>query len=383
MQSKNFAVTVKKARLMYKKILLSTVTLAALGALAFAGFILPTSTEDAEAADPRTLAPLVSVTKVKTSEQASRTLTGTVAARVQSNLGFRVPGKIVERLVGVGEEVKAGQPLMRIDDTDLRLALAAKRNTVIAAQATFVQAEADEKRFAVLVKLNAASTQQYERSKATRDTASAQLAAAKADAAVAENEAKYAVLLADADGTIVETLGEPGQVVSAGQPVIRLAKAGPREALIWLPENLRPQLGATAQASISGWATEEKAVLRQISDAADPQTRTYETRWVLQGSASSSPLGATVTIRLENKAAQSHAEVPVGALLDDGVRTGVWVLNDQTSTVHFREVRVERIGEENVTVSDLPAGETVVALGAHLLKDGASVRTTVEKAEAN
>ena len=95
-----------------------------------------------------------------------RAFTGTIAARVQSNLGFRVPGKIVERLVDVGQQVKAGQPLMRIDETDLRLALTAKRNAVIAARAVAVQARADENRYAVLVKTAAASTQRYEQAKA-------------------------------------------------------------------------------------------------------------------------------------------------------------------------------------------------------------------------
>lgn len=367
---------------MKQKILLSTVAMAALIGVGAAIFLMPSTDTNAQAADPRSLAPLVSVTKVKTPDTASRSFTGTVAARVQSDLGFRVPGKIIERVVGLGEEVRAGQLLMRIDETDLRLALTAKRNAVIAAEATFIQAQADEKRFAVLVKSNAASTQQYERSKATMDAATAQLAAARADAAVAENEAAYAVLLADADGTIVETLGEPGQVVSAGQPVIRLAKAGPREALVWLPENLRPEIGAAAQATVYGRSGQEKAVLRQISDAADPQTRTYETRWVLQGAAASAPLGATVTISVENKDALAHAEVPIGALLDDGTRTGVWVVDEQSSSVRFREVKVERIGEEKAIVSSLRAGEPVVALGAHLLQDGASVRTGVEKAEA-
>ncbi len=367
---------------MKRKFLLATVALVALGGVAATVVLLQPATQEAKASDPRTLPPLVSLASVKTPKTASRTFTGTVAAKVQSDLGFRVPGKIVERLVGVGEQVKAGQPLMRVDDTDLLLSLTAKRNAVIAAQATFVQAQADEKRFAVLVKSNAASTQQYERSKAVLDTATAQLAASQADAEVTENEARYAVLLADADGTIVETLAEPGQVVSAGQPVMRLAKAGPREALVWMPENLRPSIGAVALATIYGRNGTEKAVLRQISDAADRQTRTYETRWVLQGSAAAAPLGATVTINVENSSGIALAEVPLGAVLDDGSRTGVWVFNSSTSTVHFRVVKVERLGEEAAFVTDLKPGELVVALGAHLLQDGASVRTEVEKAEA-
>lgn len=272
---------------------------------------------------------------------------------------------------------------MRIDETDLRLALSAKRNAVAAAKAVFVQTDADEKRYAMLVKNGlAASPQRYDQAKAALDTSAAQLAAAEAEEKVAENEAAYATLVADVNGTIVETLGEPGQVVTAGQPVIRLAKAGPREALVWLPENLRPEVGATARATVYGHATEEKAVLRQISSAADPQTRTYETRWVLEGSASSAPLGATVTISLQNKGEPADAEVPVGALLDDGRRTGVWIVNDKSSSVHFQEVKIERIGEERAVVSNLKVGETIVALGAHLLQEGANVRISASKAEA-
>lgn len=370
-----------------KIVIYSAAALAFTGATAaayFASILLLVQTgHSAEVTDPRVGAPLVSVTQAKTPDTANRTFTGTIAARVQSDVGFRVPGKIVERLVGLGDEVKAGQPLMRMDETDLRLALSAKRNAVAAAKAVFVQADADEKRYAMLVKNGlAASPQRYDQAKAALDTSAAQLAAAEAEEKVAENEAAYATLVADVDGTIVETLGEPGQVVSAGQSVLRLAKAGPREALVWLPENLRPEIGALATATVYGRTTEEKAALRQISSAADPQTRTYETRWVLEGSASSAPLGATVTIAIQNKDKQMNAQVPVGALLDDGNRTGVWIVDDQSSSVHFREVKVALIGEERAVVSNLKVGETVVALGAHLLKEGTSVRTDGEKAEA-
>ncbi len=380
MQSNLNASTVKKGQHMKTKFLLTTAVVIA-GAAAAAVVFWPTENVSA-AADPRTAVPLVSVVKVRTPDGVSRSFTGTIAARVQSDLGFRVPGKIVERLVNLGEDVKAGQPLMKIDGTDLRLALKAKRNAVDAAQAIYVQAVNDEKRFATLVKTNAASTQQYEKAKAALDTATAQLAAAKAEATVAENEATYTVLLADADGTIVETLGEPGQVVAAGQTVVKLAKSGAREALVWMPENMRPDPGATAQASIYGRDAEDNAVMRQISASADPQTRTYETRWVLQGAAADAPLGATVTIKIVNKEALAHAEIPVGSILDDGNRTGAWVVDEKASSVHFRPLKVERLSEGAAIVSGLKAGEAVVALGAHLLTDGEKIRTSVEKAEA-
>ncbi|MGO4450386.1 efflux RND transporter periplasmic adaptor subunit [Phyllobacterium sp. TAF24] len=349
-----------------------------LGVAAAGGvFLVSESTERrAEAADPRTVPPLVRVAEAKKTETAERSFTGTVASRVQSNLGFRVPGKIVQRMVDVGQQVRKGQVLMRIDETDLQLALTAKRNTVIAAQAVLLQVQADEKRYAALVKNGLAATpQRYEQAKAALDTASAQLAAAEADAKVAENAAIYTVLLADSDGTVVATLGDPGQVVAAGQTVIQLAQAGPREAVVWLPETLRPDIGSEAQARVYGGdGLSGKARLRQISDAADPQTRTYEARYVLDGAAASAPLGSTVTIKILDAHRQSEVAVPVGAILDDGSRTGVWVVDGATSTVKFTPVEIKQISEEMASITGIGIGEKVIALGAHLLENGAAVR---------
>jgi RND family efflux transporter MFP subunit len=310
---------------------------------------------------------------------SERGFTGIVGARVQSNLGFRVPGKIVERLVDVGQEVNAGQPLMRIDDTDLRLALAAKRNAVVAARASVVQLDADERRYASLLDDGWVPRQRYEQAKAALDTAEAQLAAAEAEARVTENEATYALLVADVDGTVIETLGEPGQVVSAGQTVARLAQAGPREAVVALPETIRPAIGSVAEASVYGGDGRRYAAhLRQLSDSAEAQTRTYEARYVLDGEAAAAPLGATVTILLASQASQPEVQVPLGAVLDDGDKTGVWVLDRTTSTVHFRPVKLVRVTSETAVVSGLSSGEPIVSLGAHLLQEGARVRAASE-----
>lgn len=338
--------------------------------------VFETQKSEAVAADPRTAPPMVRVAEVSRTETGERSFTGTVASRVQSNLGFRVPGKIVQRMVDAGQQIKQGQPLMRIDETDLQLALTAKRNTVTAARAVLTQAQADEKRYATLVKNGLAATQQrYEQAKAALDTAAAQLAAAEADAKVAENAATYSVLLADSDGTVVDTLGDPGQVVAAGQTVVQLAQAGPREAVVWLPETLRPDIGSEAQAGVYGGdGLSGKARLRQISDSADPQTRTYEARYVLEGAAASAPLGSTVTIKISDANRQSEVAVPVGAILDDGSRTGVWTIDNATSTVNFTPVEIKRIGDETAFVTGVGAGQQVVALGAHLLENGATVR---------
>jgi RND family efflux transporter MFP subunit len=371
---------------MKRKLVLASLALLGAGAAAAAIFLVaskPSGTADA-ATDPRTVPPLVRVARAERLETATRSFTGTVASRVQSNLGFRVPGKIVERMVDTGQQVQQGQPLMRIDETDLQLALSAKRNTVIAARAVVNQAKADEKRYAELVKNGLAATpQRYEQAKASLDTAIAQLAAADADAKVAENQAAYATLFADASGTVVETLGEPGQVVAAGQAVVQLAHAGPREAVVWLPETLRPAIGSEAEASVYGASSPRgKARLRQISDAADPQTRTYAARYVLDGTAASAPLGATVTIHIPDADRQAEVAVPVGALLNDGTKTGVWIVDASNSTVNFAPIEVKRIGEETAFVTGLDAGQQVVALGAHLLVNGTIVRTSGQEEAA-
>jgi len=356
----------------------------ALGSILIAGcavavFVALRSPTASAVSDPRQEAPIVRVVAAARVTGSERGFTGIIGARVQSNLGFRVPGKIVERLVNTGEVVKAGQPLMRIDETDLRLAVTAKRNAVAAARASFVQSEADEQRYAQLVSNGWASRQRYEQAKAALDTAEAQLATAEADARVSENEATYSVLVADADGTVVETLGEPGQVVSAGQTVVRIAKAGPREAVVALPETIRPAIGSVAEASVYGAdGRRDAAHLRQLSDAADAQTRTYEARYVLDGEAAAAPLGATVTIRLASQASQPEVQVPLGAVLDDGRKTGVWVLDSATSTVRFRPVKLVRVSDDTAVISGLSSGDPIVSLGAHLLQEGARVRTASE-----
>lgn len=357
-------------------VVLGGVLIAGAGAAAWGVLSLPNH-EALAVGDPRQERPIVQWAAAEPVTGAERRFTGVIASRVESDLGFRVPGKIVERLVSAGQEVKAGQQLMRIDDTDLQLALAAKRSAAAAVQAVVVQVSADEKRYAELVKNRiAASPQRYEQAKAALDTAAAQLAAAEAEARVAENEAAYAVLVADADGTIVETLGEPGQVVVPGQTVVRLAQAGPREAVVALPETIRPEIGSTAEANLYGdEARRYTAHLRQLSGSADPQTRTYEARYVLDGEAAEAPLGATVTVRIANQTNDPQVQVPLGALLDDGKKAGVWLLVDSGSAVTFRPVGLVGLTDEAAVISGLNLGDPVVSLGAHLLHEGARVRT--------
>jgi RND family efflux transporter MFP subunit len=359
-------------------VVLGSLLIALSGAAALATVSMRTQ-EASAVSDPRQKPPVVRLVTAAQVTGSERGFTGIIGARVKSNLGFRVPGKIVDRLVNAGQQVKAGQPLMRIDETDLRLAVTAKRNAVAAARASVVQTDADEQRYAKLLSNGWASRQRYEQAKAALDTATAQLAAAEADARVAENEATYSILVADVDGTVVETLGEPGQVVSAGQTVVRIARAGPREAVVALPETVRPAIGSVAEASVYGAdGRRYTAHLRQLSDSADAQTRTYEARYVLDGEAAAAPLGATVTIRLASQASQPEVQVPLGAVFDDGRKTGVWVLDSATSTVRFQAVKLIRVTSETAVISGLSSGDPIVSLGAHLLQEGARVRTASE-----
>src|SRR5213075_2307477 len=154
----------------------------------------------------------------------------------------------------------------------------------------------------------------------------------------------------DADGVIVRTLSEPGQVVAAGQTVIQLAHDGPREALINLPEGVRPDLGAIASARLYGQDQMYQARLRQLSDAADPASRTFEARYVLEGEAASAPLGSTVTVTLvvqKQTSGELSVLVPVGSVYDCGSGPGVWIVDDK-SKVSFRFVQIASIGQEEV-----------------------------------
>jgi RND family efflux transporter MFP subunit len=329
-----------------------------------------------EEPDARTQPPVVRTALIDVAGPGERVFSGIVSARVQSDLGFRVAGKIVERLVDAGEKVRRGQPLVRIDRTDFALATAALAGQVEAARARAEQTAADEARYRGLVSEGAVSVSAYGQIKAAADAAAAQLRAAEAQIGVARNEADYSVLLADADGVVMETLAEPGQVVSAGQTVVRLARSGPREAVINLPEGLRPAIGSRASATLySDGATAGSAQLRQLSESADPRTRTYEARYVLEGSAAAAPLGATVVIHIADAGGKVAQQVPLSALYDNGKGPGVWVVAGKEPQVSWRPIRLLGLGQESATIAGgLADGERYVTLGAHLLHEGDRVR---------
>ncbi|CCI76922.1 unnamed protein product [Klebsiella pneumoniae subsp. rhinoscleromatis SB3432] len=284
--------------------------------------------EPADNDDPRIRPPLVRVATVERAEVGSRAFTGVVVARTQSDLGFRVAGKVLERRVETGQSVKRGQLLLRLDPADLALQAQSQQRAVDAARARAKKAANDLARYRGLVASGAISAAEFDQINAAAEAARADLSAAQAQANVAQNATGYAGLLADADGVVVETLAEPGQVVSAGQVVIRLAR-------VQLPETLRPAVGSEALATRYGSESQPvTATLRLLSDAADATTRTYEARYVLNGALANAPLGSTVTLRIGNDQAPGQVmAVPLASVYDPGNGPGVWRIASRPTTV--------------------------------------------------
>jgi RND family efflux transporter MFP subunit len=329
----------------------------------------------AEAASPR----LVRTYTVISAQGGVQEYTGVIHARTESDLGFRVSGKILEKLVKAGDHVKLGQALMRLDPTDLRLAANAAQSAVEAARAQNKRALADELRQRELVAIRAVSVQEYEQAKSAADATTAQLNSAVAYSMQLKNQVGYAVLRADADGVVMEIPADVGQVVGAGNVVVRLAQDGPREAVVNLPEGNEKIAGSTATATLYADSGQTfPAKLRELSAMADPLTRTYQARYRLGGAGENAPLGATVTVHLYGDNAIGTAqqyEIPIGALYDGGSGTSVWVINPNTSTLSRRPVEVTKLGSETALVGKgLKPGERILALGAHLVKEGERVK---------
>jgi len=311
---------------------------------------------------------VVKVIEVDTTRRetvATTHYTGVVRARTESNLGFRVAGKISERLVNAGDAVKKDQPLLKLDPTDYELALKAAR-------AVQKQASLELERVRVLVEKHAESHDALERAAAAAESSTAQ-------ANQIANQASYTTLVAESDGVVITTLAEPGQVVTAGQPVVVLAEDGQREAAIDIPEgsldNIR-QHPATACLYLNQAVT-VPATLREIAGAADPVARTYKARYILEGDQTQFPLGATVTVRITRTGESGPAttEIPLASLIDRGDGAAVWVVDPKTSALQKRAISIAKLGAETALVSrGLAPGDVVVALGAQLLNAGEVVR---------
>jgi multidrug efflux system membrane fusion protein len=255
---------------------------------------------------------------------------GEVRARVESRLGFRVGGKIVRRQAEAGQRVKVGQVLAQLDAQDYRLAADAARSQVAAAQTNRDLAAADLKRFAALKDQNFISGAELERRETAFKAAQAQLEQAQSQASAQGNQAAYTSLVADVAGVITAVEAEPGQVVAAGTPVVRIAQDGPRDVVFSVPEDkvvaLRP--GSAVKVRVWAGGASLSGKVREVGASADPVTRTYPVKVALEGT-DVPPLGATAYVMPEALAHAGAAviKLPTSALRQDGQATSVWVLD--------------------------------------------------------
>jgi RND family efflux transporter MFP subunit len=277
--------------------------------------------------------------------------------------------------VDPGDRVARGDTLLVLDVEDFELELRAARNRLRAAESQLRQAEIDERRFRRLAADGAAAQREFELASTALRVAQADAAAARAESSEIENRRSYSTLHADGDGVITDVLVDRGQVVAEGQIVVRLAHDGAREAVIDIPETQLARAANRARASAFGDSEHVvDATLRELSAAADPVTRTFRARYVLADDGASLPIGSTVTVRLASDAASDLSRVPIGALHDPGDGAGVWRI-DADGRVRFAPVRVVELAQEHASVaSGVAAGDSVVALGAHLLHEGDLVR---------
>jgi RND family efflux transporter MFP subunit len=300
-----------------------------------------------------------------------------VRARVESRLGFRVGGKLVQRPAEPGQRVTAGQLLALVDAQDFQLAAQAAQAQVSAAQSQRDLAAAEFKRFEALKAQNFISGAELERREASLKAADAALHQAKAQAQAQGNQAGYARLTASHAGVITAVEAEVGQVVSAGQPVLRLAHDGPRDAVFAVSESaiMAIRVGQSMQATVLSTGQTVQGTVREMAASADPVTRTYAVKLALAPGVAL-PLGATLNVRAPgvSGAAVSAIKLPTSALRQDGQGTAVWVLDEASMTVNSQVVQLGPVdGNDVVVTSGLQPGQRVVSAGVHVLSPGQKV----------
>lgn len=339
---------------------------------------------------PATVVKPVFVTTVTPTNSAqSRSFTSVIRARVETELGFRIGGKVVERLVDVGGSVKAGQVLARLDPADYQLAVKAAADQVQAASVDAQQAASDEARFRRLLVDGSVGAADHERQKARADAAAARLDQASRQLELARNREAYATLVAPYAGVVTTLRFERGQVVAEGQPLLSLARDGEREIVAELPEDWVGRARSLV-ATAAPWndpTSQVRLVLRELSPQASVQGRTYRARYAAapesREGVAALPLGSTMQLTLSApQMGPATAVLPVSALVKGSGPAGVWTLNAKGSGLVFTPVQVVAIDDAMVQVTGLTSGSKVVSVGAQKLDAGSAVRAIERTPEA-
>src|SRR5258707_14382183 len=305
-----------------------------------------------------------------------RSFVGTIRPRIETDMGFRVPGKIAKRLVEVGQTVEVGQPLATLDEIDLKLQAEQSEAEFRAATGVLAQASASEQRAKDLRAKGWTTDAALDTSRAAADEARARLNRAERSVELTKNSLSYASLEADTRGVVTATLVEPGQVVSSGQTAIRVARLGEKEAVVAIPETLvgRARSGV---ATVTLWSEANKkyaAKLREIAPMADPATRTYLAKFSLPDAGDTVSLGMTATLTLADPATTRVARLPLSALFNQGGDPSLYIVDDQ-GDVTLKPVTVKSYESNNVVISGgVDEGAKVVALGVQKLDPTQKVR---------
>ena len=318
-----------------------------------------------EAPKPEPLRPVLTRVLGDVAGGEAVTYSGEVRSRYETQLGFRIPGKISARLVDAGAVVKPGDVLAKLDPVDTALSAAS-------ADAQFALADAEAKRYRQLRKQNFVS-------EAALDSKETTLKAMQVQASLARNQSAYSVLRADQAGVVGLVSAEVGQVVTAGQTVFRVARADALEVAISIPEVRMPEVRALKDAEVSLWtdgSAKYKAVLRELSPVADPTTRTFAARVAIVGPDARVLLGMTANVRFFRSGADSRLTVPLAAIFQEAGKPALWVVNaDQT--VALRPVEVAAYGDSLAVLantSEVRAGERIVIAGVHKLTAGEKIK---------
>lgn len=346
-----------------------------LGLLAFP-LLLAGCGEEKQAQAPKPERPVL-VERVRFEPRvAERSFVGTIRPRVESDLAFRVPGKVARRLVNVGDVVKAGQPLATLDATDLQLQREAAEAEKGAAAAALSQAQGELKRIQTLINQGWSTAANLDRQQAAAEEARGRLARAERSVALAANALSYASLLADGDGVVTATSVEPGQMAAVDKPALRLARTGEKEAAVAIPETLIEAVKA-GRAGMTLWSNPGRAYeasLRELSPIADAATRTFLARFRLPGAGPEVQLGMTATVSLGGDGGERVARLPLSALHNGGEGAAVWVVN-RDGRLALRPVRVASYEARSVLVAGgVEEGDEVVTLGVQKLDTAQRVR---------
>jgi multidrug efflux system membrane fusion protein len=316
---------------------------------------------------------------VKTGAAAARDVySGELRARYETELGFRVGGKLVARPVDAGTRVSKGQVLARLDPEDAKLAAQSASAQLASAEGDLVLARAERERHAELLAKRFISQSAFDAKQNALNAAEAKVEQARSQAALSTNQAQYTTLVADSDGVVVSVSAEPGQVLAAGQPVLRLARAGEKEVVVNAPEGQLERFKVGAAVAITLWADNNTLFagrIREVAGGADPTTRTYAVRVSAINPPAQAQIGMTANVVFPQQPDASLVLLPLSALAQDDAQAAVWVVDPKSSQVKLRRVAVGQYREDGVTITrGLEAGDIVVTAGVHKLRENQVVR---------